>query len=277
MKRSASILACACFALATDVAPQAIPASARDYLFASDVSDARALWVNPAGLGATALASIAATIVFDIPESAAVRVAQWSGTLSSRGFAFGYQRDRLISGFANDAFRFGLGQRFRGGAVGFAATFYNSNETNTGFDLGIIYQLMPSLNGALVVRNIGQPDVRGIPTPFSGTASATWTPLGARGRISAEISGTNRLNDSGYDISYRAGGRLIIGNQFPVQAFGVVEVDSDIEIARWSIGIAVGGLYRAVGHGTIVPFDAIPDQRLVGVTGIASNQPARSR
>ena len=271
-------MACALATLASDATPQAIPPAARNYLFASDVNDARALWVNPAGLGATQMASIAATMVFDTPDSADVRLGQWSVALNSRGLSFGYQRDRLITGVANEAFRLGIGRGFRRGAVGFATTFYKSlnsstlnNETNRGFDLGVMYQLTPNLNGALLLQHIGQPEVRSVKTPFSGTASATWTPLGGRARISGEVAGANRLGGSGYDVSYRAGARLIIGSQFPLQGFTTVSMDSDLGVERWSIGVAIGRLYRLIAHGTVLPLGALPNQHLVGITGIATN------
>src|SRR5205807_2095321 len=74
------------------VAAQVVPNRATLYLYPSDVTDARAVWVNPAGSGRFEEASLNLDLTVGDP-GAAGRLRQLTLGLSSRGLSFGYQRD----------------------------------------------------------------------------------------------------------------------------------------------------------------------------------------
>ena len=72
---------------------QTLPARSGDYLFVTNAVDARALWVNPAGLGVVPEASIMGEFSLT-PGGGDVRLAQYTVGLNSRGFSIGYRRNR---------------------------------------------------------------------------------------------------------------------------------------------------------------------------------------
>ena len=152
-----------------------------DYLFASTAADARALWVNPAGLAVSMEASVLAEFVLQRPVDGDLRLAQWTLGFNSRGFSIGYQRDRFDEDPNTGAFRFGLSLPFRRGAIGAAFTFYRGNAvdstTDRGIDFGARYRLIPPLELGLVLRNVGRPVLRDVQAPLTGVLSAAWFPL----------------------------------------------------------------------------------------------------
>ena len=109
-----------------------------DYLFAASATDARALWVNPAGLAASLEASVMAEIAVERPVDGGLRWAQWAAALNSRGFSLGYQRDRFEDGPSTGTLRFGLALPFPRGAVGAAFSFYSGNAIDTTNNLKVI-------------------------------------------------------------------------------------------------------------------------------------------
>src|SRR5207249_9732248 len=85
------------------------------YLHPTDVTDARALWVNPAGLGRFQEASLHLDLTVGDP-GAAGRLRQLTLGFNSRGFSFGYQRDVFDGGVRGHTYRLG----FAGGPAGAA-------------------------------------------------------------------------------------------------------------------------------------------------------------
>jgi len=78
----------------TAVAQYRGPRSA-DYLFGTSARGSRASWVNPAALGTTAEASIMIEGFVQRDAAGDYPLAQYTIGFSSRGFAFGYRRDRF--------------------------------------------------------------------------------------------------------------------------------------------------------------------------------------
>src|SRR5439155_22539694 len=78
---------------------QVVPNRTTLYLHPTDVTGAGALWVNPAGLGRLAEASIHADVTVGDP-GAAGRLRQLTLGFASRGFSLGYQRDVLTAACA---------------------------------------------------------------------------------------------------------------------------------------------------------------------------------
>src|SRR5262245_7881494 len=87
---------------------QVAPNRATAYLFPTAVEDARAIWLNPAGLGVRRDASIYAEALVGDP-GANGRLRQMNVGFNSRGLSFAYQRDILDNGVRGSTYRLGLG------------------------------------------------------------------------------------------------------------------------------------------------------------------------
>jgi len=85
-------------------------------------------------------------------------------------------------------------------------------------------------------------------------------------------SSANRLAASGYDMSYRVGGRITVPAPLPAAAFTAVDLDQNLDIARWSVGLAVGGDQRLIAVGSGVT--GIPSRNLdfLSVSAMAFNR-----
>src|SRR5437867_3929369 len=120
-------------------AQQVAPNRANSYLFPTDVHDARAVWVNPAGLGVSREASVYAEISVSDP-GARGRLRQINAGFNSRGLSLGYQRDILDNGARGTTLRLGLAGGAQGLAAGFDIARYSGNGVNaTGWDIGVSY------------------------------------------------------------------------------------------------------------------------------------------
>lgn len=226
--------------------PQAIPARSSDYLFLATVSDARGIWVNPAGPATVPTASVMGELVFDRQETENLRLAQWTAGLSSRGISFGYQRDRFLNEEATQAFRIGAALPFRRGAVGVAFTFYNSDGTDRGLDLGLRYRALREVELGAVIRHIGRPVVRTVELPVTLGLGGGWYPIPSVLEIAGETSIAERTGRSGYDVTYRVGANAVARTRVPVGAFAAFELGGDGSLDRWALGMQVGGPYRGV-------------------------------
>jgi hypothetical protein len=241
--RRLRLAACCCAAAllpAGTALAQAAPRS-QDYLFISDVDDARAAWVNPAGLGWIPEASVMAEMVLD-RSTGSLRLGQYTVGLNSRGLALTYERDRSTPDSSIGVARLALGVPVGRGAIGASFTTYG-NHHNTGFDLGVRYRLLSELDGAAVLRNIGHPALYGALQPVVGVAGATWR-LGGTAALSAEAIAAQRLGASGYDVSYRAGIVVHAARPWPLALHAVADMGSDGAVHGWAVGLIVGGMDR---------------------------------
>src|SRR5207253_2617055 len=100
-------------------AAQAVPNRTTLYLHPTDVTDARALWVNPAGLARMMEASAHLDLTVGDP-GAGGRLRQTTVGVSSRGFSFGYQRDLFDGGVRGHTYRLGFAAGERRLAAGAA-------------------------------------------------------------------------------------------------------------------------------------------------------------
>lgn len=257
--------------LANPLAGQAFPSRSQSYLFTTLVDDVRALWVNPAGLAAVREASIMVETVFDQPEMANVRLAQWTLALNAKGLSVGYQRDRLQSDSANQALRIGLARPFRRGSFGVDLSFYWSDQSDQGLNTGLTYRLLPSLDGSVVVRNIGQPVIRSVKIPVTGVAGLGWSAAKGAVQLAGEVLAQDRVDASGLDVSYRVGARFATPSPIPIAALLAVSLASDVAVDRWFLGLAVGGSRRAIVGGTFLSGQS-SGLDVVSVTALATNR-----
>ena len=269
--RSVTVTALSAVLFGGGVAGQAIPSRSRGYLLTPLADDVRALWVNPAGLALVREASIMGEAVFNQPDDGSVRVMQWSLGFNTRGLSVGYQRDRLETGTSNQLLRIGLARPFRGGAVGIDMSFYWSDESDRAFDMGITYHLVPSVAASLTLRNIGQPVVAGVKSPFTGIAGLGWTGADRSLQIAGEVEASKRLEVFEFDVSYRAGARIASPKPFPIAAIAAVEFGGPSDTDQFFIGIALGGSRRLVLGGSFLS-GSTSGLDIVHVTGLATNR-----
>ena len=265
-------------AIAATAAPasgQAVRSRSADYLFAATPSDARALWVNPAGPGLLTGASVMAEAAIDFPRDSSVRFAQWTLGFSSRGLSVGYQRDRFGEDPNTGTLRAGLALPFKRGSVGTSFSWYHGSAADSashfGFDLGLRYRPLGMLDLALVVRNIGRPAPRLVKSPVTGVLGANFVFVPQHASLQLEAAAAERLEASGYDLGYRAGIILSAGRSVPFSLLTSLELDSDFKLGSWVLGIVLGGR----DSGTLIasgPTGPGNDTRLqrMSLTGVAT-------
>src|SRR6267143_2154147 len=157
-------------------AQQVAPNRAATYLFPTDVRDARAIWVNPAGLGLAREASVYAEVGVSDPGSRG-RLRQINAGFNSRGLSLGYQRDMLDNGVRGTTLRLGLAGGAQGLAAGVDIARYSGSGAHaTGWDIGVSYAALSQLTVGAVAANLGQPIVRGLRQRFTFMPGLTGHP-----------------------------------------------------------------------------------------------------
>jgi hypothetical protein len=251
MNRSRAFLPCALSwaAFAAPLAAQGPVSRSTDYLFATGVDDARAAWVNPAGLGARPMASIFGEVLTQRAVGGGWRVGQYSLGLSSRNAAFVYRRDRFESAPSLGAWRVAGAFNFPRVSFGTSLEFVSGGRS---WDVGLQYRPGPVVQLGFLVRNIGRPVVRDTQQLVSGAAGLGWR-VGRGLLFSGEFVATERRAATGYDNLLRAGVELALPFRSPVtvlSAFEFPSPGSSIRLSRWSIGLAYGGMSQFVGVAT---------------------------
>lgn len=268
-------LVVALFGVAHHVQAQVHGARSESYLFLTGAWDARALWINPAGLAVLPEASIMGEFRIDREETDGdVRLGQWSVGFNSRGFSVGYQRDRFGNDVAGGTLRAGLGIPFSRGALGAALTWYRGTGDNASdLDLGVLVTPIRNVRVGATLRHIGRPAVRDSLLPISIAGGASWTVLGGKVVTTGEVRAAERRvpDESGFEMGYRGGGQLTLGRQFPVTILATVDLGSNGKVDRFNLGIGLGALYRLVGVATTVSREGSPELGSVSLTGVASN------
>src|SRR5262245_19776575 len=183
---------------------QTSPRSAT-YLFSANVEDARALWVNPAGVGVFPLATLYAEFTADQGSGTTSdwSLRQYSLVLHSRNIRISYQRDRFETGGSDGTWRVGaafpLGRR---SAIGTAVTFTSPERQIL---LGLRMSPARLLDIGAVLENIGRPTINGVKQPVTGVAGFSWRLAGARLGLQSDAVFSERLQASGWDHRYRVG------------------------------------------------------------------------
>jgi hypothetical protein len=196
VRARASVLV-ATLALARTASAQVAANRATAYLVPTNVTDTRALWVNPAGLAAEREASVMLDLTMTDPGSHG-RLGQVTAGLNARGLSFGYQRDLFANGARGHTYRLGLAGSSAGLAAGFAVAFHGGVIQGTGWDLGLRYDWLPALTLGGVVRNLGRPTVLGVRQDVTYVPAITARPLEALA-FSGEAAITT-TGARGYDL-----------------------------------------------------------------------------
>lgn len=261
------------------IAQQVASNRATAYLHPTDVHDARALWVNPAGLGVQREASIYAEFAVGDPGSKG-RLRQVNAGFNARGLSFGYQRDILDNAVRGHTYRLGLAGGAGGLAAGFAVARYRGDGAKaTGWDLGISYAGYPNLTIGLVGANLGQPVVRGLRQRLTYVPGLTWHPgpvpalgLSAHARITPDSVAAYAVGVSWRTARATAGG---IPRRWPIEIIARLDTDGDLRRGALVLAFSIGGQDR-FGVVASTPGDV---SRVDGVSvyGLATREPARGR
>jgi hypothetical protein len=225
-----------CVLLASGAFAQVAPNSAALYLHPTDVSDARALWVNPAGLGRFPEASVHLDLTVGDP-GADGRLRQLTLGLNSRGLSFGYQRDLFSSGPRGHTYRVGYAAGRKGLAAGFATALYRGGSSSTGWDVGILYDWTPALSVGGVIQNMGRPVVRDSTLRITYVPSATLQLAGRR----IVLSALGRLTSdgvAGYGFGLR--GELRSGTSLPIGLLARLDTDRSLGRGGFAFGVSLG-------------------------------------
>ena len=223
--------------LPAGLAAQVAPNRTTVYLHPTDVTDARALWVNPAGLGRFLEASLHLDLTVGDP-GAAGRLRQFTVGLNSRGFAVGYQRDVFTGGTRSHTYRIGFAGSQKQLAGGFAAALYRGSRSSTGWEAGVLYDAAPGCTVGGVIENIGRPLVGDSSLPVTFVPGATLRVGGARGALSADGRFTAD-GVVGYAVGVRAG--LHEGGALPLRLLARLDTDRSLRRTGFAFGLSLGG------------------------------------
>ncbi|HUC40057.1 MAG TPA: hypothetical protein VMR92_04425 [Gemmatimonadales bacterium] len=252
MRVAAGGLLCTVALSVTALSAQSVaPNRATAYLFPTDVSDARAIWVNPAGLGVTRDASIYAEVGVGEP-GASGRLRQINAGFNSRGLSLGYQRDFLDDGVKGTTLRLGLGGGAGGLAVGFDIARYSGSGANaTGWDIGATYVALPKFNVGLVTTNIGQPVVRGLKQRITYIPGLTWHPGPLALSTDARIT-PDSVESYAFGIAWRTNSA---SSRWPIEVIARMDTDNGLRRGAFAFGFSIGGENR-LGAVASAPGDA---------------------
>jgi hypothetical protein len=239
------------------------------------LSDVRAVWVNPAGLGAVPEASIMAEAVVDRPDGS-VKLGQYTLGLNSRGLGISYQRDRSRDSVSVGIVRLGLGLPIGRGSMGAAMSSYGrGGSRQQGYDLGVRYPVIRALEAGVVVRNLSrpQPVFSEAPLPIVTVASATWSVAPELANLSVEATAVERPGAvSGFDLSYRGGFVVRAARPWPLALHATASVDGDGSLRQWSLGLMVGRLDRVGVVASAAPTTGLGEPRRFSAVGVASRR-----
>ncbi len=246
----------------------------RDYLFITAVDDARAAWVNPAGLGWVPEASVMGEVMVN-RTGGSPRLDQYTLGLNSRGLGLAYQRDRSRDTVTVGVLRIALGLPLGRGAIGGAMSSYGKTH-DQGYDLGLRYPVLTGLDVGLVVRDIGRPQavIAEGSKPVVTVAGATWTVAPNRVTLSAEGFAVERLGPtSGFDLSYRGGFMVRTSRPWPVALTAAARIDNQGTLRQWSLGLIIGRLDRVGVIAGALPTTGLGSVDRFSAVGVASRRP----
>jgi hypothetical protein len=254
------------------LAAQTLPPRSTDYLFVTNATDARALWVNPAGLNVTPEASIFAEFALRRNQSN-LRMEQYTVGFNSRGLSLGYQRNRPPGASAVSVLRAGLGIPMARGAIGLSGARHSQDSTKSKeLDLGILVLATTSFQLGAAVRHIGRPTIEGVELPITAVAGVQWT--AARLQLSSEVLATEQRapGESGYQFGYRVGTRvMVLSGSLPLMTIAAANLGSTGRIRGFSVGLTLGMATQVTSIGSAVTRGNSPVFEQFSATFVATN------
>jgi hypothetical protein len=192
-------------------AAQILPAQPARYELTTEAADARALWVNPAGLARLPEASIGADLTADRFFPGGGQVSQYSLSLAGRGVAASWLHERLPSGRPLNVYAVGVGLGDEQFSAGVTRRWFGGLATGGAWDIAARVSTPDATQLSLVARNVGSPRLA------DSTYWATLVP----GALVYLLRGAVQLGaewevapHSWRSIGYRAGGSVALGKGF---------------------------------------------------------------
>jgi hypothetical protein len=133
-----------------------LPAQPVRYLLAAQAADARALWLNPAGLARRSEASIGGDLSLDRAPGG-THLSQYGATLASRGFALGWTHDREPGGASANGYAIGLGLGDAAFSAGVVRRWVRGPVRASVWDVAGGTAARDWLHLSLVARNLNSP------------------------------------------------------------------------------------------------------------------------
>ena len=257
---------------ALPLAAQYRDARGRDYLFAASVSDARALWVNPGGLGVQREASVMGELVTDRSRTGSLAFNQYTAGFNSRGIAFGFRHDRYGDSVSDNTWRVGAGRGLGNIAVGIAMSFHSNGPgpTQRGVDVGVRYRLLPGLQLGAVVERLGKPVVNDSTLNVGGSLGLAWTPTSV---VRIEAQGHFEDDPGSVGRSFRAGLGVRPPLVFPMLIGAVLDMDRNLAPGRLTLAITVGGPDRVIGVTSATRPGGSLSVDALSLTGVSTRTP----
>jgi hypothetical protein len=254
--------------LGATLAAQAVPNRAAAYLHPTDVADARAIWVNPAGLAGITAASVYLDLTTDHPGSRGT-LGQVSLGFDSHGLGFSYQRDAFGGGARSHAYKVGLASGNGVLAAGFDLALNGGDSHGTAWDVGLTYRPNTMLRVGGAVLNIGEPTVLGVKTPVTFVPGVTIEPPGLAGR--GALSAHARVTTSAVQ-GYALGVRIAFGR---VGTLARIDTERGLRRTGFAFGLSIGG-QDLVGAVATTPGDLSTVDR-ASLYGVSTRHQAAGR
>ncbi len=141
---------------AAHLAAQVLPVQPARYLLTTEAADARALWVNPAGLARRLEASIGADLGAD-RFTTGTQLSHYGATVASRGLAVSWEHQRYPEGFSLNAYAVGAGLGDEVFSAGVARRWYRGAASGSAWDVGARAAMGANAQLSLVARGLGSP------------------------------------------------------------------------------------------------------------------------
>jgi hypothetical protein len=192
-------------------AAQIFPAQPGRYELTTEATDARALWVNPAGLARLPEASVGADLTADRFFPGGAQVSQYSLSLAGRGVAASWLHERLPSSQSLNVYAVGIGLGDEQFSAGVTRRWFRGLATGGAWDIAARVSMRDATQLSLVARNVGSPRLA------DSTYWATLVP----GALVYLLRGGVQLGaewevapHAWRSIGYRAGGSVVLGKGF---------------------------------------------------------------
>ena len=212
---------------------QVLPAQSARYLLTTDAVDARALWVNPAGLARAVEASVGADLTADRFFPGGAQISEYGLSLAGRGIAAAWEHERVPRLGSLNVYAVGIGLGDEQFSAGTTRRWYSGFARASAWDAAARVSSFDGTQWSLVVRNVGSPRLA------DSTYWATLVPGAAVSLFKGVLQARGEWEVAPHtwrSIAYRAGGTVSLGHGLAV----LLRVDLSPTFKRRAFVFALG-------------------------------------